>query len=82
VAEPDKFFGQEGNDSFCATIESRGNALNQWSDLRDLHDDVTLSRRARKRRDPLAIAEVVDVLGAAMWTRVNGEAWINFIETR
>jgi hypothetical protein len=40
VAEPDRFFGQEGNDPFCAAIESRGNALDQWSDLCDFHDDL------------------------------------------
>ena len=37
VAEPDKCFGQVGNDPFCAAIKTRRNALNERSDLCDLH---------------------------------------------
>jgi hypothetical protein len=40
VAKPGKFFGQVGNDPFGAAIETRRNALNKWSDLCDLHDDL------------------------------------------
>ena len=40
VAKPDKFFGQVGNDPLSAAIETGRNALNEWSDLGDLHDDL------------------------------------------
>src|SRR5271170_2244772 len=34
VAEPDKFFGQVGNDPLGAAIKTRRNALNEGRDLR------------------------------------------------
>ena len=43
VAKPDKFFGQVGNDPLSAAIETRRNALNERSDLCDLHDGVEKS---------------------------------------
>jgi hypothetical protein len=48
VAEPDKLFGQVGNDPLSAAIEPRRDALNQGSDLCDLHDDL-YSPHAYKR---------------------------------
>ena len=38
VVTPHKLFGQLRNDPLSAAIETRRNALNEWSDLRDLHD--------------------------------------------
>ena len=40
MAKPDEFFGQVGNDPLSAAIETGRNALNERSDLCDLHDDL------------------------------------------
>jgi hypothetical protein len=42
VAKPDKLFGQIGDDPLGAAIETRRNALNEGSDLCDLHGDLIL----------------------------------------
>jgi len=40
VAKPDKLFGQVGNDALGATLETRGDALNERSHLGDFHKDL------------------------------------------
>ena len=43
VPKPDKFFSQVRNDPLSAAIETRRDALNERSNLCDLHDDLVLS---------------------------------------
>ena len=40
VTKPHEFFGQIGDDPLSASIETRRNALDERSDLGDLHDDL------------------------------------------
>ena len=40
VAKPYEFFGQVGDDPLSPAIETRRNALDERSDLGDLHDDL------------------------------------------
>ena len=40
VTKPHEFFGQVGGDPLSAAIETRRNALDERSDLGDLHDDL------------------------------------------
>jgi hypothetical protein len=49
LAEPDKFFGQEGNDPFCAAIESRGTLSINGAICATFMMTLTLSRRIQTR---------------------------------
>jgi hypothetical protein len=42
-AEPDKFFGQIGNDPLGAAIKARRNTLDKGGYLCDFHNDLVIS---------------------------------------